>query len=284
MIAVLMPTTLADALASGPPELPGLIAASVWITFSMSRPLSPLIERPRALTTPAVTLRWKPRGFPIATTSWPTTRSPASPSVATVGSSSVSKRTTARSLGGSSPSTSAETDDPSESVTCISPPGLPALRLRRPRTTWLLVMAVAESPSRPSITPLPPPRPSGRPTEITAGSSLSVTSRTAREEASSSASSSRELAERFSKISIRYLYRTADTALPGRTARYLRTSAFVITVDPRNSSRNGRRTLGHFVPCRCPAPGHRHVWEPVRAAFCKRLDVDVGEDSLYAVG
>ncbi len=161
--------------------MPGLMAASVWITFSISRPLSPRIERPTALTTPVVTLRWKPKGLPIATTSWPTTRSPASPSVATVGSSSGAKRITARSLGGSSPRTSAGTEDPSESVTWISPSALPALRLRRPRTTWLLVTAVADPPPVPKITPLPPPRPSGRPTEITAGSSFSVTSRTARE-------------------------------------------------------------------------------------------------------
>src|SRR5215210_6527946 len=100
------------------------------------------------------------------------------------------------------------------------PPGLPALRLRRPRTTWLLVTAVAELPSKPSMTPLPPPRPSGRPTEITAGSSFSVTARTAREYVSSSGLPSRELAERFSKISIRYLYRTAGGAPPGRTARH----------------------------------------------------------------
>lgn len=31
----------------GPPELPGLMAASVWITFSMGRPVLPeLISRP----------------------------------------------------------------------------------------------------------------------------------------------------------------------------------------------------------------------------------------------
>src|ERR687897_507989 len=85
MIAVFIPTTRPEVSASGPPELPGLIAASVWMTFSMRRPLSPLMERPSALTTPAVTLRWKPKGLPMATTSWPTTRFPASPSVAGLG-------------------------------------------------------------------------------------------------------------------------------------------------------------------------------------------------------
>src|SRR5215208_5574533 len=178
MIAVLIPTTLPEASASGPPELPGFIAASVWMTFSIRRPLSPLRERPRALTTPAVTLRWNPSGLPIATKSCPTTRFPASPRVAVVGSSSGVNRTTARSLGGSSPRTSAGTGDPPESVTSM-PPGLP----------------------------LRPP-PFGSPTEMTAGSSFSVTCRTAREYASSASCPNRELAERFSKISIYYFYRT----------------------------------------------------------------------------
>src|SRR5829696_8315867 len=215
MMAVFMPTTRPAASASGPPELPGLMAASVWMTFSIRRPLSPLMERPRALTTPAVTLRWKPKGLPMATTSCPTTRFPASPSVAAVGSSSGVKRTTARSLGGSSPKTSAGTGDPPESVTSMPserPPRAPALL--RPRTTWALVTAVAVPPSVPSTTPLPPPRPSPSPTEMTAGSSLSVTSRTAREYASSASCSERELMERFSKMSTRYFYRIQNQTDP----------------------------------------------------------------------
>ena len=71
MIAVLMPITSADDETSGPPELPGLSAASVWITSSMVRPLIERIERPSAETTPAVTVDSKPSGLPIATTSWP---------------------------------------------------------------------------------------------------------------------------------------------------------------------------------------------------------------------
>ena len=38
--AVLMPTTAPLASTSGPPELPGLIAASVWIRFEIRLPLS----------------------------------------------------------------------------------------------------------------------------------------------------------------------------------------------------------------------------------------------------
>src|ERR1700693_4050210 len=39
--AVLTPTTRPSPSASAPPELPGLSAASVWITFSTSRPADP---------------------------------------------------------------------------------------------------------------------------------------------------------------------------------------------------------------------------------------------------
>ena len=57
-IEELTPTTSPSALVSGPPELPGLIAASVWI-MSRYRPVwSPpgRMLRPVALTTPAVTV------------------------------------------------------------------------------------------------------------------------------------------------------------------------------------------------------------------------------------
>ena len=74
MIAVLIPITSAFDDTSGPPELPGLSAASVWITSSMVRPLAERIERPSADTTPAVTVNSKPKGLPIATTSWPRRR------------------------------------------------------------------------------------------------------------------------------------------------------------------------------------------------------------------
>ena len=38
-IAVLIPMTAADASSSGPPLLPGLIAASVWMRFRRLEPL-----------------------------------------------------------------------------------------------------------------------------------------------------------------------------------------------------------------------------------------------------
>ena len=54
-IAVLMPTTLPPASSSGPPELPGLIAASVWIRLVEAGVPSVVIERPLADTIPLVT-------------------------------------------------------------------------------------------------------------------------------------------------------------------------------------------------------------------------------------
>ena len=55
-IAVFMPTTSPAESTRGPPELPGLRAASVWMRLSMRRPVCERNERPRALTTPAVTV------------------------------------------------------------------------------------------------------------------------------------------------------------------------------------------------------------------------------------
>ena len=66
IIAVLMPTTSPVVATSGPPEFPGLSAASVWMTSSMSRPLWARKDRPSAETTPAVTVDSKPNGLPIA--------------------------------------------------------------------------------------------------------------------------------------------------------------------------------------------------------------------------
>jgi hypothetical protein len=67
--AVLMPTTSPCDETSGPPELPGLSAASVWMTSSISRPERDRNDRPRAETTPVVTVDSKPSGLPMAMTS-----------------------------------------------------------------------------------------------------------------------------------------------------------------------------------------------------------------------
>ena len=60
---------------SGPPELPGLMAASVWITSRMGRLVTERISRPRALITPVVSVWSRPKGLPMANTFWPTLRS-----------------------------------------------------------------------------------------------------------------------------------------------------------------------------------------------------------------
>ena len=69
--AVLMPITSPREDTSGPPELPGLSAASVWITSSIMRPVVARRLRPSAEITPAVTVDSKPSGLPIAIASWP---------------------------------------------------------------------------------------------------------------------------------------------------------------------------------------------------------------------
>jgi hypothetical protein len=53
-ICALMPMTWPLRFSSGPPELPGLMAASVWIAPSMAAPLGDWIWRSRAETMPLV--------------------------------------------------------------------------------------------------------------------------------------------------------------------------------------------------------------------------------------
>ena len=59
-ICELMPITRPSASISGPPELPGLIAASVWMTSEIVKPLGALICRCSAETIPEVTVRSSP--------------------------------------------------------------------------------------------------------------------------------------------------------------------------------------------------------------------------------
>ena len=68
-IAVLMPITWPSRLKVGPPELPRLIGASIWMKSSYGpEPMS----RPRAETMPAVTVPPRPNGLPTAITQSPT--------------------------------------------------------------------------------------------------------------------------------------------------------------------------------------------------------------------
>jgi hypothetical protein len=69
-MAVLMPSRLPLMSTSAPPELPGLMAASVWMKFS--KVLMPSWLRPSALTMPLVTVWPTPKGLPMASTRSPT--------------------------------------------------------------------------------------------------------------------------------------------------------------------------------------------------------------------
>ena len=78
-IAELTPTTWPRRLTSGPPELPGLIAASVCTALmydegSSSLPPPVVTGRSSALTMPAVTVELRPSGEPRATTPSPIRR------------------------------------------------------------------------------------------------------------------------------------------------------------------------------------------------------------------
>ena len=92
------------ASSSGPPELPGLIAASVWSTLSMAKPFGALMRRWTAEMTPVVSVRSRPKGLPIAIVGSPTWAALLSPSCSGCRSSpEVSTRRTARSVDRSCP-------------------------------------------------------------------------------------------------------------------------------------------------------------------------------------
>jgi hypothetical protein len=174
IMAVLMPTTSPALETSGPPELPGLSAASVWITSSISRPPTERSERPSADTTPAVTVDSKPSGLPIAITSWPRRSRALSPSTADGVPAGSGVLKSARSVSGSLPSTRASAWLPSGNDS--------RTRAALPTTCEL----VSTSPSLAMTTPDPVPPPGSLPsasrsTRTTAGPTRSTTETTARE-------------------------------------------------------------------------------------------------------
>ena len=73
-MAVFMPINLPWESKSGPPEFPGLIAASVWITFVIGLPVGLRTSRPKPLITPCVSVWSNPKGLPTANTDAPTRR------------------------------------------------------------------------------------------------------------------------------------------------------------------------------------------------------------------
>ena len=95
-------------LTSGPPELPGLIAASVWMKSWIEYRVccSPARRRPFALMMPAVTVNAKasPSGFPTASAHSPTRVESELPN-ASVGRPRASILITATSVFGSVPTT-----------------------------------------------------------------------------------------------------------------------------------------------------------------------------------
>ena len=64
-IIVLIPITSPCQFISGPPELPGLMAASVWMASSMVMPSGSRTERIE-LTMPRVMVPASPKGLPMA--------------------------------------------------------------------------------------------------------------------------------------------------------------------------------------------------------------------------
>ena len=139
-MSVLMPTRLPLASTSAPPELPGLIAASVWM--KLPNGFADPISRPTALTMPIVTVWPTLNGSPIASTTSPTWSWSDCPKV--IGVSPVAEmRTTARSVSGSVPTILPGTVRPSLRVTWISV---------TPSTTCELVRM---KPSRLTMTPEP---------------------------------------------------------------------------------------------------------------------------------
>ena len=145
MTAVLTPITSARELTSGPPELPGLRAASVWITSPIRRPFWARSERPTALTMPAVTVDSKPSGLPIATATWPCRTFLELPIVAAGRRSAVSALKTAMSVSGSRPRMRAGKCRPSLRASSMAV---------TPSTTWLLVRT---RPSGAMMVPEPEP-------------------------------------------------------------------------------------------------------------------------------
>ena len=103
-IWALMPITVPRASRSGPPELPGFMAASVWIASSMVYWFGASMGRPMPLTMPDVALMPTSRGLPMAMTGSPTPTASESPSVSgSSASRGASTFMTATSVEGSSP-------------------------------------------------------------------------------------------------------------------------------------------------------------------------------------
>ena len=73
-IATFMPIIRPLVSSSGPPELPGFMAASVWMIDFISRPVRLGSVRLRLEMMPVVSVPSRPNGLPSVYTRWPTRR------------------------------------------------------------------------------------------------------------------------------------------------------------------------------------------------------------------
>jgi hypothetical protein len=147
-IAVFTPIRRPALSSRGPPELPGLIAASVWTSPSIASPASPPgSSRSRAETMPVVSVQSRPKGLPMAKTFWPTRRSALLPTGSGGGGRPAPTpiRSTARSCAGLAPTSAAAKARPSASRTVA--PEAPA------RTWWLVTTWPASSQTKPEPVP-----------------------------------------------------------------------------------------------------------------------------------
>jgi hypothetical protein len=73
-IAVFIPIISPRISSNGPPELPGLIGAAVWIAFGIENAMPTEVgsDRPIQLIMPVVIVSLRPKGLPIAITVSPT--------------------------------------------------------------------------------------------------------------------------------------------------------------------------------------------------------------------
>ena len=128
LTAVLMPMTWPPESSSGPPELPGLMAASVWIRLFSCSELDVIespatIWRPRPEITPVVTVfSNSPSGLPMAIASCPGLSSELEP-METVGRPLLSTLMMARSVSGSIPYSGRRSSRLSlrRTVSCVAP-------------------------------------------------------------------------------------------------------------------------------------------------------------------
>jgi len=127
-IQVLIPTTSPLIFTRAPPELPWLIAASVWMKSLMFSAGPPV--RPTALTMPMVTEDMSPRGLPTAIAQSPTLTESESPSTATGKASLDSKETRARSFLWSFPTRAA--------VNSLAPLVMILISEASPTTCWFV--------------------------------------------------------------------------------------------------------------------------------------------------